>query len=95
MARRQSEVYVFSHVGQAVGHRFVPSGILRPGGTCYVGNGVVLAPEALLGEIARLEARGVPVRERLKVSDACTLILPYHAALDRASKSRRELSERC
>ena len=70
----------------------VPSGILRPGGTCYVGNGVVLAPDALLGEIARLEARGVPVRERLKVSDACTLILPYHAALDRARENARGTS---
>jgi len=67
----------------------IPSGILRPGVTCYIGNGVVLAPEALLEEVRRLEARGVPVRDRLKVSDACTLILPYHVALDRAREIAR------
>jgi adenylosuccinate synthase len=67
----------------------IPSGILRPGVTCYIGNGVVLAPEALLEEVRRLEARGVTVRDRLKVSDACTLILPYHVALDRAREIAR------
>jgi adenylosuccinate synthase len=67
----------------------IPSGILRDGVTCYIGNGVVLAPDALLVEIRGLEARGVPVRERLRVSDACTLILPYHVALDRAREVAR------
>jgi adenylosuccinate synthase len=67
----------------------IPSGILRPAVTCYIGNGVVLAPDALLEEIRRLEARGVPVRERLRLSDACALILPYHVALDRAREVAR------
>ncbi|EED36668.1 adenylosuccinate synthetase [Luminiphilus syltensis NOR5-1B] len=67
----------------------IPSGILREGVSCFIGNGVVLSPEALLKEIAELEARGVPVRERLKISAACPLILPYHVALDKAREVRR------
>jgi adenylosuccinate synthase len=62
----------------------IPSGILRDGVTCMIGNGVVLSPEALLREIAGLEAQGVPVRERLRLSPSCPLILPYHVALDQA-----------
>jgi adenylosuccinate synthase len=62
----------------------IPSGILRENVTCLIGNGVVLAPDALLKEMAELEARGVPVKERLKLSLACPLILPYHVALDQA-----------
>ncbi len=62
----------------------IPSGILRDNVTCLIGNGVVLAPDALLKEMGELEARGVPVRERLKLSLACPLILPYHVALDQA-----------
>ena len=68
--------------------RLIPSGILRPGVTCYIGNGVVVSPEALLAEIAELEAAGVSVRERLRISQACTLILPYHVALDQARETR-------
>ena len=67
----------------------VPSGILREGVLCLIGNGVVLAPGALLEEIAYLEARGVPVRERLKISPACQLILPYHVELDLAREEAR------
>ncbi|MEX1056118.1 MAG: adenylosuccinate synthase, partial [Natronospirillum sp.] len=67
----------------------IPSGILRDHVTCIIGNGVVLAPDALLTEIHMLEARGVPVRERLKVSLACPLILPNHVALDKAREARR------
>jgi adenylosuccinate synthase len=67
----------------------IPSGILRENVQCLIGNGVVLAPDALLKEIAGLESRGVPVRERLKVSPACPLILPYHVALDQAREARR------
>jgi adenylosuccinate synthase len=67
----------------------IPSGILREGVKCLIGNGVVLAPDALLKEIAGLEEKGVPVRERLKVSPACPLILPYHVALDQAREARR------
>ena len=60
----------------------IPSGILRPGVRCLVGNGVVLAPAPLLGEIRALEESGVPVRDRLRISPACPLILPYHVAVD-------------
>ena len=60
----------------------IPSGILRPGTRCLIGNGVVLAPRPLLGEIHALEAKGVPVRDRLRISPACPLILPYHVAVD-------------
>jgi adenylosuccinate synthase len=67
----------------------IPSGILRENVQCLIGNGVVLAPDALLKEMAELEARGVPVRERLKISPACPLILPYHVALDQAREAKR------
>ncbi|MBQ0796814.1 adenylosuccinate synthase [Zhongshania sp.] len=67
----------------------IPSGILREGVTCLIGNGVVLAPDALLKEMGELEAKGVPVRERLRLSPACPLILPYHVALDQARELAR------
>lgn len=67
----------------------IPSGVLREGVTCLIGNGVVLSPEALLKEIAELEATGVPVRERLRLSPACPLILAYHVALDQAREIAR------
>jgi adenylosuccinate synthase len=67
----------------------IPSGILRPNVQCLIGNGVVLEPYALIGEITKLEATGVPVRQRLRISPACQLILPYHAALDRAREAQR------
>jgi adenylosuccinate synthase len=67
----------------------IPSGILRESVVCLIGNGVVLSPEAALKEIGELEAKGVPVRERLKISPACPLILPYHVALDQARESKR------
>ncbi|MCL6271983.1 adenylosuccinate synthase [Sansalvadorimonas sp. 2012CJ34-2] len=67
----------------------IPSGILRENVTCYIGNGVVLAPDALLKEMAELEERGVPVRDRLRLSPACPLILPYHVALDQARELAR------
>jgi adenylosuccinate synthase len=67
----------------------IPSGILRENVQCLIGNGVVLCPEALLKEMKELESQGVPVRERLKISAACPLILPYHIALDQARERRR------
>ena len=67
----------------------IPSGILRPNVQCLIGNGVVLEPHALMKEISKLEATGVPVRQRLRISPACQLILPYHAALDRAREAQR------
>ena len=67
----------------------VPAGILRADVTCYIGNGVVLSPQALIAEIDELEAAGVDVRSRLRISHACTLILPYHAAIDVAREARK------
>jgi adenylosuccinate synthase len=67
----------------------IPSGILRPNVQCLIGNGVVLSPGALLDEIAALEAKGVPARQRLRVSASCPLILPYHVALDHAREKAR------
>jgi len=65
----------------------VPSGILRKGVTCYIGNGVVLSPQALVKEMDELEGAGVEVAARLRISEACPLILPYHAAIDLARES--------
>ncbi|MDO4427178.1 MAG: adenylosuccinate synthase [Moraxella sp.] len=67
----------------------IPSGILREGVTCFIGNGVVLAPDALLKEMKGLADKGVPVRERLRISPACPLIMPYHTALDQAREIKR------
>ena len=64
--------------------RLIPSGILHPGVSAYIGNGVVLSPTALLQEIGELEAAGIEVRPRLKISPACPLVLPCHVALDQA-----------
>jgi adenylosuccinate synthase len=69
--------------------RLIPSGVLRPGVTCYIGSGVVLSPDALLQEIDELERAGVAVRDRLRIAATCPLILPYHVALDRAREARR------
>src|SRR5690606_13879580 len=69
--------------------RLIPSGIMHPGVTCYIGNGVVLSPEALLTEIDELEKAGLAVRERLRISEACPLILPYHVAVDKARELRK------
>jgi adenylosuccinate synthase len=67
----------------------IPSGVLRESVQCLIGNGVVLSPQALFEEIAMLESNGVPARERLKISEACALILPYHIALDLAREKAR------
>ena len=64
--------------------RLIPSGILRESVDCFIGNGVVLSPDALFAEIDELESAGVQVLGRLKISEACPLILPYHIALDQA-----------
>jgi adenylosuccinate synthase len=96
----QASVVVRFQGGHNAGHTLVidgektvlhliPSGILREHVQCLIGNGVVLAPDALLKEIAGLEARGVPVRDRLRLSPACPLILPYHVALDQAREAKR------
>lgn len=69
--------------------RLIPSGILRAHVHCYIGNGVVIAPDALLGEIQELEERGIDVRSRLHISGACPLILPSHIALDKAREQAK------
>ncbi|HEY5738249.1 MAG TPA: adenylosuccinate synthase, partial [Gammaproteobacteria bacterium] len=67
----------------------IPSGVLRDGVNCLIGNGVVLSLEALIREMTQLEDSGVPARERIVVSDACPLILPSHIALDQAREKAR------
>lgn len=67
----------------------IPSGIMRPGVKCYIGNGVVLSCAKLLEEIEGLEKAGVEVRDRLRISEACPLILPFHAVLDVAREAAR------
>ena len=69
--------------------RLIPSGIMRAGVACFIGNGVVLSPEALFKEIGELESVGIDVQKRLFISDATTLILPYHIAIDQAREARR------
>jgi adenylosuccinate synthase len=73
--------------------RLLPSGALHPNVKVFIGNGVVLSPQALLDEIAELEGAGVPVRNRLRVSEACPLILPYHVALDQAREAAKGASK--
>lgn len=68
----------------------IPSGIMRPGVKCYIGNGVVLSAGKLFEEIEGLEKAGVEVRSRLRISEACPLILPFHVALDVAREAFRE-----
>ncbi len=67
----------------------IPSGILREDVLCLIGNGVVLSPKDLFKEIRMLEEAGIPARERLRISAACPLILPYHVSLDLAREKAR------
>lgn len=67
----------------------IPSGILHDNTRNFIGNGVVVSPDALLKEIKGLEAQGIPVKERLQISEACPLILPVHIALDQARETAR------
>jgi adenylosuccinate synthase len=75
--------------GQKTALQLIPSGIMRAGVACYIGNGVVLSVPDLLREIDKLQAIGVEVVSRLKVSEACPVILPYHTALDAAREAAR------
>ena len=75
--------------GQKTVLHVIPSGILRQNVQCLIGNGVVLEPHELLKEVIKLEEKGVPVRERLRISAACPLILPYHVQLDLAREQAR------
>ena len=64
--------------------RLIPSGILHGAVKCFIGNGVVVSPEALISEIGELERAGIDVTKQLRVSEACPLILPHHIAIDQA-----------
>ncbi len=74
--------------GQKTVLHLIPSGILRKEVKCVIGNGVVVSPPALLEEISVLESKGISVKERLMLSFACPLILPYHLAIDLAKEQR-------
>ena len=76
--------------GQKTALQLIPSGAMRPDVMCYIGNGVVLDPEHLMKEIARLESAGVQLRSRLRISESCPLVLPSHVALDLAREASRE-----
>ncbi len=96
----QAEAVVRFQGGHNAGHTLVidgkttilhliPSGILREGVDCMIGNGVVLSLEALIKEIETLEKSGVSVKNRLKISESCALILPIHIAIDQARERAR------
>jgi adenylosuccinate synthase len=78
--------------GQKTALQLIPSGVMRDGVACYIGNGVVVDPTHLLSEIERLEAAGVDVRSRLFLSESCPLIMPFHVETDRAREAMRESS---
>jgi adenylosuccinate synthase len=78
--------------GQKTALQLIPSGIMRPGVACYIGNGVVVDPTHLITEIERLERAGLEVRSRLFISESCPLILPFHVAVDLAREQARETS---
>lgn len=67
----------------------IPSGILRPGVQCLIGNGVVLSPDALIEEMDELAQHGIDVSDRLRISSACPIILSSHCALDQAREIAR------
>src|SRR6185503_520630 len=81
------------HTVYANGRKFVlrllPSGILHPGISCIIGNGVVVDPQALFAEIDEIEKAGIAIGKRLLISDKAHLILPYHRDLDLLSEARR------
>ncbi len=78
--------------GKKTALQLIPSGVMREGVACYIGNGVVVDPTHLLLEIERLEAAGVEVRSRLFISESCPLILPFHVEIDKAREALRESS---
>ncbi len=78
--------------GRKTALQLIPSGVMREGVACYIGNGVVVDPAHLLSEIARIEQLGVDVRSRLFLSESCPLILPFHVAIDHAREALRESS---
>src|SRR5690606_33980909 len=78
--------------GKKTAMQLIPSGIMREGVACYIGNGVVVDRAHLLSDIERLEAAGLNVRSRLFISDSCPLILPFHVAVDKAREVQRDTS---
>ncbi len=78
--------------GRKTALQLIPSGVMRAGVACYIGNGVVVDPAHMLQEIARIEQLGIEVRQRLYLSESCPLILPLHGELDRAREAARESS---
>lgn len=100
MLTAQADAVVRFQGGHNAGHTIVvgeettilhliPSGILRDDVECYIGNGVVLSPDALLEELTMLDERGIDARNKLFISDGCPLILPYHILLDQAREKAR------
>lgn len=75
--------------GQKTVLRLIPSGILHPHIQCFIGNGVVVSPEALCEEVKQLEQTGLSVWPRLHISESCPLVLPTHVALDQAREASR------
>ena len=75
--------------GQKTVLHLIPSGILQPDVECFIGNGVVLSLKALREEIEELEAKGLEVRSRVRISPACAIIMPWHEMLDRAREEAR------
>jgi adenylosuccinate synthase len=78
--------------GRKTALQLIPSGVMREGVACYIGNGVVVDPAHLLMEIERIEQLGIDVRSRLFLSESCPLILPFHVAIDHAREALRESS---
>lgn len=75
--------------GETTALQLIPSGIMRPGVKCFIGNGAVLSVPDLLREINKLEDVGIEVKSRLRISEACPVILPYHVAIDLAREAKR------
>jgi adenylosuccinate synthase len=95
----KADVIIRSQGGNNAGHTIVhggktyilhliPSGILRRGKVCVIGNGVVVDPIALVNEIEQLRRAGVKINKNLLVSDCAHLVLPYHRALDEQRELR-------
>src|SRR3990170_33100 len=98
MSSHRNVVVIGAQGGHNAGHtlvingrktvlRLIPSGILHEGVTCFIGNGVVLSPKALYEEMDELQRAGIEVPKRLRISEACPLILPHHIALDQARET--------
>lgn len=75
--------------GETTALQLIPSGIMRPGVKCFIGNGAVLSVPDLLREINKLEDVGIEVKSRLRISEACPVIFPYHVAIDLAREAKR------